>query len=100
MLSLINRRKFHAPVQMAGSAAVGWDWNVIHQVVTRDSIHPRVTVLATRHTGPKSGLLTLGIQVCNQHGDCVQSGRSHIIARCQPTHVHTTTCPRRDGTTP
>jgi acyl dehydratase len=85
VLSLIEGLKFNAPVQLNGVAAVGWDWCFTSPVLSGDSLHARITVLAKRYAGPKSGLLTLGIQVCNQHGTCVQSGQSRIIVQRQPT---------------
>jgi acyl dehydratase len=85
VLSLIEGLKFSAPVQLGGVAAVGWDWRFTKPVLTGDTINARITVLVKRYAGPKSGLLTLGIHVCNQNGTCVQSGQSRIIVRRQPT---------------
>ena len=85
VLSVIEGLKSTAPVQFDGFAALGWDWQFTLPVLAGDSIRARVTVLAKRAAGPKSGLLTLSLQVCNQHGQCVQSGQTRVMVhRRQP----------------
>ena len=84
VLSLIEGLKSTASVQLGGFAALGWDWQFASPVLAGDSIRAQVTLLAKRTAGPKSGLLTIGIHVSNQRGQCVQKGQTRIMVhRCQ-----------------
>lgn len=80
VLSLVEGLKSSAPVQLGSFAALGWDWQFAVPVLAGDRIRCRVTVLEKRAAGPESGLLTLGVQVFNQHGQCVQKGTARVMA--------------------
>ena len=80
VLSLVEGLKSRAPVQFSGFAALGWDWHFAKAVLAGDSIHARVTVLNRRKAGPQSGMLTLGLDVFNQHNQCVQKGQTLVMA--------------------
>ena len=80
VLSLVEGLKSNAPVQLGGFAALGWNWDFAQPVLAGDSIHARVTVLNRRKAGPQSGMLTLGLDVFNQHNQCVQKGQTRVMA--------------------
>lgn len=84
VLSVIEGLKSSASVQFGGFAALGWDWQFALPVLAGDTLQARVTVLAKRSAGPLSGLLTLGIQVFNQNGDCVQKGQTRLMVHRAP----------------
>ena len=81
VLALVEGLKSRAPVQFAGFAALSWDWQFTAPVLAGDSIHARISVQSKRSAGPRSGLLTLQIQVFNQHGHNVQSGQTRVMTR-------------------
>ncbi|MBC7739719.1 MAG: MaoC family dehydratase [Candidatus Saccharibacteria bacterium] len=80
VLSLVEGLKSNAPVQLGGFAALGWDWQFARPVLAGDTIRARVTVLNRRNAGPRSGMLTLGLEVLNQHNQCVQKGQTRVMA--------------------
>lgn len=79
VMSLIEGLKSQAKVQLNSFAALGWDWTFKHPVVVHDEIECRVTLMAMRNAGPKSGLLTLDLKVLNQRGQTVQQGSTRLM---------------------
>ena len=80
VLSLVEGLKSRAPVQLGGFAALSWDWHFAKAVLAGDHIRARVTVLNRRNAGPHSGILTLVLEVFNQHNQCVQKGQTRVMA--------------------
>lgn len=81
VLSLVEGLKSAAPVQLGSFAALHWDWQFRKPVLAGDTITCRITILAKRAAGPRSTQLTLGLQVTNQRGQCVQHGQTRVMTR-------------------
>jgi acyl dehydratase len=81
VLSLVEGLKSACPVHLPGFAALHWDWQFRKPVLSGDTITAQITLIAKRIAGPTSGHLTLGIQVTNQHGACVQKGETSVMTR-------------------
>lgn len=79
ILSLIEGLKSTAPAQLNTFASLGYDWSFRAPVFAGDRIRARITVKSKRPAADK-GLLTLSIEVENQHGTIVQRGETRLMA--------------------
>jgi acyl dehydratase len=81
VVSLVEGLKSASPVQLGCFAVLHWDWRFRKPVLAGDMISCRISVLVKRAAGPKSGQLTLGLQVTNQRAECVQQGQTRVMTR-------------------
>ncbi len=81
VLSLVEGLKSNAPARIAALASLGWEWSFRKPVFAGDQIQCSLTVVAKRHSGkPSHGIVTLAVEVTNQHHDLVQSGKTRMMA--------------------
>ena len=81
VLSLVDGLKNQCPAQFRALASLGWDWSFRRPVFAGDSIQARFTVATLRPTAnPARGILTLDVEVFNQHGEVVQRGCNRLMA--------------------
>lgn len=80
VLSLVDGLKNQTPAQFAAIASLGWDWHFAAPVLAGDEIGARITVTDLRPTSDgRRGIATLGLEVTNQRGDCVQRGVNRLM---------------------
>ncbi len=81
VLSLVDGLKFKADAQFKAQASLGWDWKFVAPVVAGDFVSASISVANKRRTrDPRRGILTLDIEVRNQHGTVVQLGENRLMA--------------------
>lgn len=65
------------------------EWRFLHPVRPGDTIRARQRVAAIRRRSDneESGILTLDIEILNQHGVVVQRGSHLLLVRCRPLEL-------------
>lgn len=80
VLSLIDGLKNQTPAQFRAVASLGWDWHFRLPVLAGDTIRASLTVAERRAVQkPDRGILALDVEVWNQNGGLVQSGRNLLM---------------------
>lgn len=79
ILSLVEGLKSNAAARINTFASLGYDWSFRAPVFAGDSIRARINVKSKRPAADK-GLLTLAVEVENQHGTIVQRGETRLMA--------------------
>ena len=81
VLSLVDGLKYKAEAQFRAQASLGWNWKFAAPVLAGDTISARISVAGKRRTrDQRRGILTLSIEVLNQHGTIVQLGENKLMA--------------------
>ena len=89
ILSVIEGLKSNAPAQLNTFASLGYNWTFRAPVFANDRIRACITVKAKRNAADK-GLLTLAIEVENQHEQIVQRGETRLMAYRQSPYPKAT----------
>ncbi|MCY4542401.1 MAG: MaoC/PaaZ C-terminal domain-containing protein [Rhodobacteraceae bacterium] len=80
VLSLVDGLKFQAGAQLEAQASLGWNWKFAAPVIVGDTVTAQVTIAGKRRIRDgKRGILTLRIEVRNQHGEVVQHGENRLM---------------------
>ena len=81
-LILIDGLKNRAEQRFAAIASLSWQWNFRAPLYPGERISGRLTVTAKRLTRRLDrGILTLGIQVLDSHGNVLQDGVNLLLVR-------------------
>ncbi len=81
-LSMTDGLKNRSEVRIKAIASLGWNWKFLGPIHVNDRIQADITVKALRPTKkPGRGIVTLGFQVRNQHGEVVQEGENLMMIR-------------------
>ncbi len=81
VLSLVDGLKNQCAAKFHALASLGWDWSFRKPVFAGDVIRAVLEVEGKRPTSnPGRGVLTIGFEVSNQHGEVVQKGRNQLMA--------------------
>lgn len=81
-LSMTDGLKNRSEVRIKAIASLGWNWKFVAPIHIDDRIQAEITVVALRPTRkPGRGIVTLGFQVRNQHGEVVQEGENQMMIR-------------------
>lgn len=79
VLSVVEGLKTQSPVRLNTFAALGWECSFRAPVFASDRIRARITVKSKRAAADK-GVLTLSVEVENQHASIVQRGETRLMA--------------------
>jgi 3-hydroxybutyryl-CoA dehydratase len=81
-LSLIDGLKNRSMARFDAIASLEWSYRFRKPVYAGDRIEARIRVLDARPTSrPGSGIVRLGFEVTNQHGDIVQDGINTLMVK-------------------
>ena len=81
VLSMIDGLKNQAPAQLKARASMGWDWTFRHPVLAGDDLSAVIQIAGVEPAKTATqAVLLLDVEVSNQRGEVVQSGRNRLLA--------------------
>ena len=79
-LALADGLKTRSTIRLKGIATLNWNWSFRKPILVGDRIQVRIEVKEKRTTKREDrGIVTLALQVLNQHGVVVQDGETQLM---------------------